>query len=99
RQFTEALRIAVWCGAEITLRPMLSRTLGIDNLASLDEARCKAREIIDQAPRGGFIPTIEKWRQLPDAQIEFVIRHLPTADCRLTSLATHSLNLSLGPRT
>jgi hypothetical protein len=46
----------------------------------LESARCKAREIIDQAPRGGLRPTIEKWRQLPDGQIEFAIRHFPAAD-------------------
>ena len=46
----------------------------------LDAARCKAREIIDQAPRSGFKPTIEKWRQLPDGQIEFAIRHFPADD-------------------
>jgi hypothetical protein len=46
----------------------------------LDAARCKAREIIDQSPQGGFTPVIEKWRQLPDGQIEFAIRHFPAAD-------------------
>ena len=43
----------------------------------LDAARCKAREIIDQVPRSGFTAVIEKWRQLPDGQIEFAIRHFP----------------------
>jgi hypothetical protein len=46
----------------------------------LDAARCKAREIIDQSPRRGFTPTIENWRQLPDGQIEFAIRHYRAAD-------------------
>jgi hypothetical protein len=46
----------------------------------LDAARCKAREIIDQSPRNGFTPIIEKWRQLPDGQIEFAIRHFSAAD-------------------
>ena len=46
----------------------------------LDAARCKAREIIDLSPQSGFTPIIEKWRQLPDGQIEFAIRHFPTAD-------------------
>lgn len=46
----------------------------------VDAARCKAREIIDQAPRGGLKPTIENWRQLPDGQIEFAIRHFPAED-------------------
>ena len=46
----------------------------------LDAARSKAREIIDQSPQSGFTPIIEKWRQLPDGQIEFAIRQFPTAD-------------------
>ena len=46
----------------------------------LDAARCKAREIIYQSPRSGFIPIIENWRQRPDGQIEFAIRHLPAGD-------------------
>jgi hypothetical protein len=46
----------------------------------LDAARCKAREIIDQVPRSGFTAVIEKWRQLPDGQIEFAVRHFPAAD-------------------
>ena len=47
---------------------------------SLDAARRKAREIIGQSPHSGFLAVIEKWRQLPDGQIEFAIRHFPTAD-------------------
>jgi hypothetical protein len=47
---------------------------------SLDAARCKAREIIDQVPRSGFTAVIKKWRQLPDGQIEFAVRHFPAAD-------------------
>jgi len=46
----------------------------------LDAARCKAREIIDQAPRGGLAAVIEKWRQRPDGQIEFSIRHFLASD-------------------
>jgi hypothetical protein len=42
--------------------------------------RSYAREIIDQPPRIGFTPIIENWRQLPDGQIEFAIRHLPAVD-------------------
>ena len=43
-------------------------------------ARLKAREILDQAPQGEYAPIVENWRQLPDGQIEFTMRHLPTAD-------------------
>jgi hypothetical protein len=46
----------------------------------LEAARSKAREIIDQSPQSGFTPIIEKWRQLPDGQIEFAIRHFRAAD-------------------
>ena len=46
----------------------------------LDSARCKAREIIDSSPQHGFTPVIENWRQLPDGQIEFAIRHFPAGD-------------------
>lgn len=46
----------------------------------IEAARIKAREIIDQFPQGGYASVIERWRQLPDGQIEFTMRHLPTAD-------------------
>ena len=46
----------------------------------IDAARCKAREIIHQFPQSGFIPIIENWRQRPDGQIEFAIRHLPASE-------------------
>jgi hypothetical protein len=46
----------------------------------IDAARLKAREILDQCPKGGYMPVLENWRQLPDGQIEFTMRHLPTVD-------------------
>ena len=46
----------------------------------VEAARCKAREIIEQSPHDGFISVIQKWRQLPDGQIELAIRHLPVKD-------------------
>jgi hypothetical protein len=46
----------------------------------IDAARLKAREIIEQAPQGNYTPIVENWRQLPNGQIEFTMRHLPTAD-------------------
>jgi hypothetical protein len=46
----------------------------------IDAARVKAREILDQCPSGGYTPIVENWRQLPDGQIEFTMRRLPTAD-------------------
>ncbi len=46
----------------------------------LESARLKAREILDQFPQAGYATVVENWRQLPDGQIEFTMRHLPTAD-------------------
>ena len=46
----------------------------------LEAARCKAREIINQSSRNGLTSVIQKWRQLPDGQIEFAIRQFPSAD-------------------
>ena len=46
----------------------------------IDAARLKAREILDQFPQAGYATVVENWRQLPDGQIEFTMRHLPTAD-------------------
>ena len=46
----------------------------------VDAARLKAREILDQFPQAGYTAVVENWRQLPDGQIEFTMRHLPTVD-------------------
>jgi hypothetical protein len=46
----------------------------------IDAARLKAREILDQFPQVGYTTVVENWRQLPDGQIEFTMRYLPTAD-------------------
>ena len=46
----------------------------------IDAARLRAREILDQLPRTGYMAVVENWRQLPDGRIEFTKRHLPTAD-------------------
>ena len=43
----------------------------------IDAARYKAREIINQLPQSAIV---ENWRQLPDGQIEFAKRYLPTED-------------------
>ena len=45
----------------------------------IDAARLKAREILDQFPQAGYLAVVENWRQLPDGQIEFTTRRLPTA--------------------
>jgi hypothetical protein len=46
----------------------------------IEAARLKAREILAQFPQAGYVTVVENWRQLPDGQIEFTMRHLPTAD-------------------
>ena len=46
----------------------------------VEDARAKAREIIREFPSGGYMTIVERWRQLPDGQIEFTMRRLPTAD-------------------
>jgi hypothetical protein len=46
----------------------------------IEAARLKAREILDQFPQAGYATVVENWRQLPDGQIEFTMRHLPTTD-------------------
>jgi hypothetical protein len=47
---------------------------------SIEAARLKAREILNQFPQAGYATVVENWRQLPDGQIEFRMRHLPTKD-------------------
>ena len=46
----------------------------------IEAARLKVREILDQFPQAGYATVVENWRQLPDGQIEFTMRHLPTSD-------------------
>jgi hypothetical protein len=47
---------------------------------SVEAARLKAREIIDQIPHGGYMTTVEHWWQQPDGQIKFTMRRLRAAD-------------------
>jgi hypothetical protein len=46
----------------------------------VEAARAKARQILDEFPQGGYMTIVERWRQLPDGQIEFMMRHLRVAD-------------------
>jgi len=46
----------------------------------VDAARRKARDVIDHMPQNGLGSIVENWRPLPDGQIEFAVRRLPTAD-------------------
>ena len=63
-----------------------SRRLGPDGFLRktftppVEDARAKAREILREFPAGGYMTIVENWRQLPDGQIQFTMRRLPTAD-------------------
>jgi hypothetical protein len=46
----------------------------------VDDARAKAREFLREYPAGGYMTIVEHWSQLPDGQIQFTMRRLPTAD-------------------
>jgi hypothetical protein len=46
----------------------------------VDDARAKAREIMRERPTGGFMTIVEDWWQMPDGQIQFTMRRLPTED-------------------
>jgi hypothetical protein len=46
----------------------------------VEEARAQAREFLRQFPAGGYMTIVENWCQLPDGQIQFTMRRLPTAD-------------------
>ncbi len=43
-------------------------------------AREKAQEWFKSWPKAAYWTEVESWRQLPDNQIEFTMRRLPTAD-------------------
>lgn len=45
-----------------------------------EDARAKAREWFDTWPRAAYWTEVESWRQLPDDNIEFTMRRLPSAD-------------------
>jgi hypothetical protein len=47
---------------------------------TVDAARVKAREILNRFPQDGYSTIVEKWRQLPDGQIEFRMRRYRTPD-------------------
>jgi hypothetical protein len=46
----------------------------------LEAARLKVREILDRGPQCGHLEIVERWRQLPNGQIEVIMRRLPTLD-------------------
>ncbi len=46
----------------------------------VEEARARACNFLREYPAGGYRTIVEHWRQLPDGQIQFTMRRLPTAD-------------------
>jgi len=46
----------------------------------LEAARLEVRAIIADISQRGYQIIVERWRQLPDGQIEFTMRRLPAAD-------------------
>ena len=46
----------------------------------VEDARAKARAFLREYPAGGYMTIVEHWRELPDGQIQFTMRRLPTAD-------------------
>jgi hypothetical protein len=45
-----------------------------------DEARMTARAFLDRYPKEAYMSAVERWRELPDGDIEFTIKRLPSAD-------------------
>ncbi|MEI9924351.1 MAG: hypothetical protein WDN50_13215 [Bradyrhizobium sp.] len=46
----------------------------------LEAARLEVRAIIGDISKRGYQKIVERWRQLPDGQIEFTLRRLPAAE-------------------
>jgi hypothetical protein len=46
----------------------------------LQEARFRARQLLNGPPAASYVKIVENWRQLPDGQIQFTVRRLPATD-------------------
>jgi hypothetical protein len=46
----------------------------------LEAARLEVRAIIGDISRRGYQKIVERWRQLPDGQIEFTLRRMPLTE-------------------
>jgi hypothetical protein len=46
----------------------------------LEAARLTVRDVINDMSQRGYQKIVDRWRQLPDGQIEFTVRHLPIGD-------------------
>ncbi len=45
-----------------------------------DKARTKARDFFNRYPKAAYMSRVESWRELPDGDIQFTMRRLPSAD-------------------
>ncbi len=45
-----------------------------------DEARVRARAILEHWPAAAYMTAVETWRELPGGEIEFTMRRLKSAD-------------------
>ena len=45
-----------------------------------EKARIKARDFLTRYPKAAYMSGVESWRELPDGDIEFTMRRLPSAD-------------------
>jgi hypothetical protein len=45
-----------------------------------ESARKTARAFLDRFPKQAYMSEVERWRELPDGDIEFTMRRLRTAD-------------------
>lgn len=45
-----------------------------------DAARERARAFLNAFPKAAYMSAVDGWRELPDGQIEFTMRRLPSAD-------------------
>jgi hypothetical protein len=45
-----------------------------------EQARAKAKAFLRSYPKAAYMSEVERWRELPDGDIEFTMRRLRTAD-------------------
>jgi hypothetical protein len=45
-----------------------------------EEARARARAILQRYPKAAYMTSVESWRDLGDGWIEFTMKRLPSAD-------------------
>lgn len=45
-----------------------------------EAARARARDFFARYPKEAYMSSVERWRELPDGEIEFTMRRLSSAD-------------------